>query len=202
MVKAHLYTPECQGINENTSQAGKQSTSAPALTINLRVRGPCRIWEKKLVLADEKGTWLKRTLHLEWASVSLPEMEEMEQQEKGEKAMSSGYEEDNRWAVVSALGSIRRACQQDAAKIKTVSNERIKKYGVVQQRTKGVKKKKAERTSWRRNNCFYSGPRESRREHCKSARRWISFGLEFLEAITHSPDLCVSYHFTHLLCSW
>lgn len=40
----------------------------------------------------------KRTLHLKQASVNT-ELEEMEQQEKGEKEKRSGYEK-NRWAVV------------------------------------------------------------------------------------------------------
>lgn len=52
----------------------KRSTTASTLTINLRLRGPCRICgrggEKKLVLTDEKGTWHKRTLHLKWAPVN------------------------------------------------------------------------------------------------------------------------------------
>lgn len=51
--------------------------------------------------------WRKRTLHLKWASVST-EMKELERQEKGEREISSGYEKDNRWAVVSAAESYSR----------------------------------------------------------------------------------------------
>lgn len=66
----------------------RQSTLATMLTINLRVRGPCRKCgrgegEKKVVLADEKGAWRKRTLHLKRASVNT-EIEKMEQRERGE----------------------------------------------------------------------------------------------------------------------
>lgn len=67
----------------------RQSTLATMLTINLRVRRPCRKCgggggKKKVVLADEKGAWRKRTLHLKWASVNT-EIEKMEQQERGER---------------------------------------------------------------------------------------------------------------------
>lgn len=39
--------------------------------------------KKKVVLADEKGAWRKRTLHLKRASVNT-EIEKMEQRERGE----------------------------------------------------------------------------------------------------------------------
>lgn len=81
----------------------RQSTPASTLTINHRVRGPCRVREK-LVLADEKGAWRRRTLHLKWASVNT-EIEEMEQREKAEREMSRGCEKDSGWAVVCSTKS-------------------------------------------------------------------------------------------------
>lgn len=105
----------------------RQASSASTLTINLRVRGPCRVCEK-LVLADEKGAWRKRTLHLKWASVNT-EIEEMEQQETGGREMSSGYEKDGRWAVVSRAESYSLSLSTRHLENTADSNEGIKTAG-------------------------------------------------------------------------
>ncbi len=71
---------------------------------------------------DAKG------LHLKWASVST-EIEEMKQQKKGEREMSSGYEKDSRWAVVSTAESYSLSLSTRPLEKTVDSNKGIKTAG-------------------------------------------------------------------------
>lgn len=76
----------------------KQSTSASTLTINLRVRGPCRVCEKT------RSRWWERYVT---QKDTTSKMGFCQHRNEGNGAAegreeSSGYEKDSSWAVVSA----------------------------------------------------------------------------------------------------
>lgn len=108
----------------------KQSTSASTLTINLRVRGPCRVceksrsrWWERYVTQKDTPSKMGFCQHRNWGDGAA----------EGREKMSSGYVKDSRWAVVSTAESYSLSLSgEDALKIQLIPKTGLKRQGAGQ----------------------------------------------------------------------
>ena len=146
---------------------------------------------RKLVLADEKGTWCKRTLHLQRASVNTDGGGwSRRSRGRGTRAVATQRTAAKQLSLQQI--HILPACQQATWRLQLIPLKGFTQRGggLLRKgpRCKRKSIKSGEKRRWRRKNS------------CRGRPKSAGGGLSCCRPPPDSPDLCVSQRFTYLSC--